>query len=783
MMIRSDNEIFKSKSSKDIAEYLRGEKGFNVIPIKPSTKEPDLVSLTEWFDKKCDLPVSDKQGIAILHGKISGTYALDLDHKDILGEIFNNTELVLKSTLVIKTPKQGNHIIYKAKDNDFPPKNIKLFNKEGKKIDIKTQGGYTLLPPSQHNEVNGNYEFVSETIDPFAVKGSTILETLESLGYYEESKLESLSYSEINSSYNNWPIDELETGGYTHGERRRKQNSYYIKLRKDGKSELQTKAEILRVNQTCKPEPLKLIEVNQNIKHAEIFYQRIKNIKVTPVRIIDKEKQKEESELATDYMKEFLSKYNFATLRDTEEILYYQKGVYRQGGEVFIKELCQQKDEECSIHITREIIAKIQRSTYKDRPEFDKDSNILNLKNGLLDIKTGLVTPHNKDQLYRIQLPVEYDKDATCPIFDKCLGQWLPDEKDRVMIIEQAANVLLKKNGLLVVAMYNGFGGNGKSKYLIFLSEFLGKENIAAVSIHDLVENRFAAARLDGKLANIYADIEKTELEKVGKFKLLSAGDNIEVEKKGKDAFIIEPIAKHFFSTNKMPSIDDDTDALYRRFQVTDWVQQFLDSPNEVDLENGILPKDPFILEKLCTKTEFSGFLNLLITTAKKLQEQKCLSYPQSIQQIREIMREKSDSITKFAKDCLVVKTGAIVPRRIVEQIYGIWSNDHQEVVMSDLKFNSKLKQTCKNQIHYEKIRVIGFPNPIAVWVGLELNMPGIKKTCSSVPEIPSVYTSKSLQGFTNNKIVDSIYSGMNITEHMEQPEQRTNVQSNEEGE
>jgi len=677
MMIRSDSEVFKSKSSKDIAEYLRNEKGLNVIPIKKGTKEPDLKSLAEWFDKKCDLPVSDLQSIAILHGKVSGTYALDLDHKDIIKEIFNNITLVLKSTLVIKTPKNGNHIIYKAKDGDFPPLNIKLFNKEGKEIDIKTQGGYTLLPPSQHNEVNGNYEFISETLEPFAVKGSAVLETLEQLGYYEESKLETMSYSEINSSYNNWPIDELITGAYMQGERRRKQNSYYIKLRKEGKPETEARAEVLRVNQNCKPEPLKIIEVNQNIKHAEVFYQRIKNLKKAQPTIKDKPPDPTIDEFADRIME----KHKFVTLIDTNEVLFYHEGVYRHYGEAVIREECERIIKGCDKNQVSEVIAKIQRRTQKDRLLFNTDFSKLVLDNGILCLDCFKLLPFDPDYLTTVKLPVTYNPTATCPMFISFLKECLATPSDIITTIELISNILTaNKKTLEISSILIGDGANGKSTLLKIIRGLIGYTNCSAVSIHSLQWNRFAVAQTYGKLVNIYADISNKELENLGVFKQLVSGEAIDAEKKNKDAFNMIPFAKHFFSANEMPNIKDNTDGAFRRIYVIKWENQFLPGINRID------DLDKKILEK-----EKNGIFNLILQNYKTLLLNNGFRYRQSIAQVRETIKRESDKLREFVESCLIKQVNSYIIKEDLYQKYIEWCKFHNYEAFAKQKFGANL--------------------------------------------------------------------------------------------
>jgi len=189
---------------------------------------------------------------------------------------------------------------------------------------------------------------------------------------------------------------------------------------------------------------------------------------------------------------------------------------------------------------------------------------------------------------------------------------------------------------------------------------------------------------------------------------------------------------------------------------------------SKTDLENDILPKDPFLLEKLCVKSEFSGFLNLLISTAKKLQEQKRLTYPQSIQQVREVMKEQADPVTKFASGCLVEKLDAVIPREVLHSIHCEWSRDNQENPMSQIKFNSKIKQTLK--VVPDKIRLNEYDNPVNVWVGIQFAQNDITKNlCSRVPDVPEFYTRKTKRN--KNSILSGGINTLEQSEHLEQKE------------
>jgi len=723
-------------TKKQYAIVALRKQGYNVFALSPNSKLPNG-SWKKWQNEKCNESIPNRSNYAVVCG-YNNLVVLDLDNP----ELSNDFGEFLNKTWITKTGK-GFHI-YLRHCNSNLPNTLRLKNQKNQRIDVQSSGAYVVGAGSIHPDTNNEYEIVCDK-PVMEIDFHEIVKKLFSLGFKPDQKKTLVELRK--------PSPE--------GQRNQDLFDYLKEYRKLNNTPKETLWQIAKDRNSKNSKPLSDLEL-ETIFESNFSYDFGK---ITTAFI--EEQEKKAAKQATEYTKEFLEKYHFATLNDTEEVLCYQDGIYKPRGEILIKGLCQQKSEKCSNHIVREVIGKIQRSTYKSREEFDKDPHIINLKNGLLDIQTGKLTEHSPDKRYRIQLPVKYNPKA-CPFnFIKALSQWLPDGRDRITIIEQAANILLRKSGLEIVSMYNGIGSNGKSTYGKFLSKFLGKENITSISMQDIVSNRFAAAQLDGKLANIYPDLENSELEHIGKFKLIVSGDNIQVEKKGKDSFVMSPFAKHFFSTNKIPQIADDTDALYRRFQVTDWTQQFLRKPSKKELEDGILPENRNLLDTLCTENEFSGFLNLLIITAKRLQKQTHLTFPQSIQEVRAIMKENADHIQKFAKECLIEDISEKESKTLVFRAYGYWARQNHENVITDRKFNSKLKRLLNIESLETKTRVRGYTNPVAVWSGVKIRDEIYEKICSNVPDVPLSTTEKTKQNKQN-----ILFSEINQSEQPERLEQ-----------
>ncbi len=145
----------------------------------------------------------------------------------------------------------------------------------------------------------------------------------------------------------------------------------------------------------------------------------------------------------------------------------------------------------------------------------------VNVANGLLRLETGGLAPHNPDFLSPVQVAAAYDPTAACPAIDRFLGDRLLEECVRVTH-ELAAYLLTPDNALQRAFMWLGPGGTGKSTSLGLYRAFLGPENVSSVALHQLEEDRFAAADLYGRLANVFADLDARVLRASSIFKSIT---------------------------------------------------------------------------------------------------------------------------------------------------------------------------------------------------------------------------------------------------------------------
>jgi putative DNA primase/helicase len=156
----------------------------------------------------------------------------------------------------------------------------------------------------------------------------------------------------------------------------------------------------------------------------------------------------------------------------------------------------------------RNVLDPIRLSPNTRRIVCEPQLAYITVRNGMVDWRTGDLLEHSPDYLSTVQLPVEYHKEcARCPKFDKFLAEVLREDCLQ-FIWEVIGYAMYSGNPFDVAILLYGIGRNGKGTLIRVLKAPLGEETCSAVGLHDLVQNRFRAATLYGKLANLAGDLD-----------------------------------------------------------------------------------------------------------------------------------------------------------------------------------------------------------------------------------------------------------------------------------
>jgi P4 family phage/plasmid primase-like protien len=330
--------------------------------------------------------------------------------------------------------------------------------------------------------------------------------------------------------------------------------------------------------------------------------------------------------------------------------------------------------------IVRDILFRIKNETmkFKEFPFNKKSEYLIPVSNGVVERKNlRILLPKSPVWGFTYALPVTYDPLApTKPIRDFINN--IVVEEDRKLLVQIPSQALMQNSNFQLSYLLTGDGSNGKSTYIRLLAKLVGKQSTTAVSLQELIENRFATANLQGKLFNLYADLPKTSLKDPGKFKILTGGDLLTAEKKFADSFLFENKAVFVFSANELPQVDDGTYAFWRRWAVIAFPNKFKPSVN--------FERDLFTEENL------SGFLNIVIEDMNRI-ENEGIFRSAKVDEIMDMWKMRSDSVYAFIKMRLRKSANESIPKNILWNEYNKFCTDNDFTELSKIKFRQHLEK------------------------------------------------------------------------------------------
>jgi putative DNA primase/helicase len=313
-------------------------------------------------------------------------------------------------------------------------------------------------------------------------------------------------------------------------------------------------------------------------------------------------------------------------------------GIYDKNGDIALRRIIDNcLEKESRKDRANEVIYLIHVQT-SDKLE---ESSKIAVENGLLDVNTGELVPFTPNEFVTVQLPIRYDKTATCPEIQKFFSEIGPPDL-QPQFEEIFGYSLLRELPIHKATVLLGEGANGKSTFLNLLTLFLGKDNVSHVTLQQMCEGKFELAELHGKLANIADDLPASALKAVGNFKTITGNAPILVQRKNKNPFTEWSTTKQFFGCNKLPKASEDTIAYFRRFNIVPFNRFFT---GKTDDKNK--------LKKMTTAGELSGLLNLALAGLKKLMQNGDYSNAKSIEETRQLYIKSSDSCKAFCEEKL----------------------------------------------------------------------------------------------------------------------------------
>lgn len=395
-------------------------------------------------------------------------------------------------------------------------------------------------------------------------------------------------------------------------------------------------------------------------------------------------------------------------------------GIYEPDGERFLSQLAERLlGDFLTNQQVNELVGKVKRLSGVEESELETPAYRLVVGNGILDFRTGDLDDHTPDEYHRTRIDVDYRPEAECPRIDEFFHEIVQDD-DVDTLYRLAAHSLYKEYAAEKAAMLLGDGQNGKSVFLSLLEEFLGSHNVSHRSLQDLDGERFAANNLQGKLANVHPDMGDETVRDLGAFKKLTGRDIMTADVKYEKPINFRNYATLIFAANRMPAMDEDTHALWRRWIYLNFPYTFREDDPEA--------KDPtpkrVLMRELTDESELEGLLARCADEIQAWWEGRDW-YPDtmSAEAVRKKMKRASEPVYDFAHVCLRETDDGYVEKSKVRDAYRQYAREEGLPAQADNVFGEKLLNIGDIPIEDGQRRQNG--QRVRVYDGVELSPRG----------------------------------------------------------
>ena len=332
--------------------------------------------------------------------------------------------------------------------------------------------------------------------------------------------------------------------------------------------------------------------------------------------------------------------------------------------------------------------------------DFNNEENYINFKNGLYNLTTRKLEPHNEHILYTRQINTDYIEGASMAditstftrfIGDLCKGvdgaiDWQKYKALQEIIGLAISNVhghRTKKAAIL----YSPIGNTGKSQFLSLISNLVGPEHITTIPLQNMNEDKgrfaFANAGLIRLIMN--GDQGKATIKDSSIFKQVTGGDYIKTEGKGKDIKALVFKGFIIIACNDLPYfVDDKGDHVYRRMYIVPCTHEVPEKERDASILNKMLEELPAIV-------------NWAIEGLHRLRENNYnFSEVAAGQEVIANYRKNSDTVYSFLMDegYIITKNPADkVSKKELLTAYNAYCLDNGRQVVGVRQFSERLKK------------------------------------------------------------------------------------------
>ena len=309
--------------------------------------------------------------------------------------------------------------------------------------------------------------------------------------------------------------------------------------------------------------------------------------------------------------------------------------------------------------------------------ELDANPWLLNCPNGTVDLRTGELRKHRREDYLTKLCPTNFNPSACSDSWDRFLGGIFGDPETVQFVRRLAGYCLTGDITEQVLAVFWGVGSNGKSTFLTAFQDALGPDfsMAAPAGLLTIKKNDTHPTELADLFGMRFVVSQETEAGNrlaESLVKSLTGSDRIRARRMYENFWQFSPTHKLIMCTNHKPQVRGTDHSIWRRLVLIEFSRKFWNAdkgesgPDELKQDKGLPAK---------LKAESEGILAWAV--------KGCLDWlfgglriPESVRASTEEYRNEQDVLGRFVSECCMTGPAYKVKFSSLYEALERWAND-----------------------------------------------------------------------------------------------------------
>ena len=310
-------------------------------------------------------------------------------------------------------------------------------------------------------------------------------------------------------------------------------------------------------------------------------------------------------------------------------------------------------------------LTRLQAAIRITHGQLDRHPYLLNVRNGTIDLRTGVFRPHCPEDFITQIAAVDFNPEAYAAPWEKFVCEAMQGDPNLMRYLQQAGGIMLSGDvSMQALWCHHGRGSNGKSTFLSSLGKMLGDYAAAAPENFLMMKqgntHPTELAILYGKRLVMGVECEGGRRMRESFVKLITGGDVVTCRRMNEDFWEMQPTWHLHVAFNDAPIISGTDDGIRRRLKIVPWEASFKG-----------MKKDDRLKERLESEEFRSGILNWCLQGFRDFQTNGTFECEAVTRATEEYVFEQDLVGTFIDENCVLADNTSVFFDDFIEDLHG----------------------------------------------------------------------------------------------------------------